>query len=66
MLWGNPSPVLQDLQMTQIMTLGTYLSIVKGSRKLSTHQYISTQEHPEMRQLNLSCFPHLFFLKILA
>lgn len=52
--------------MTQMMTLGTYLNIVNGNRKLSVHQHISTQEHPEMRQLNLSCSPHLFFLKILA
>lgn len=59
-LWGNPSPVLQDLQMTQIVNLGTYLSIVNGSRKLSTHQHIRMQEHSEMRQLNLSCFPSPF------
>lgn len=51
---GEPSPVLQDLQMTQMVKLGTYHSIVQESRKLSTHQQISMQEHPEMRQLNLS------------
>lgn len=35
-------------------------------RELSTHQQISMQERPEMRELNLSSFPHLFFLKISA
>lgn len=57
---GETSPVLQDLQMTQMVKL----SIVHGSRKLSTQQQISMQEHPEMRQLNLSSPPPTFsFLK---
>lgn len=66
MLVGKPLSCSSGFAKDPNDDLGHLSQYCQWEQEVVYHQHISTQEHPEMRQLNLSCFPHLIFLKILA